>query len=183
MKRGLKILLTGVMFCCPLCFAQCKKDRNKPKPDNPYGLPNATQTGAGVFACRINGTNFIAKNNINSIGAWMSPQKDTLTVFGEFAHTFFQHLTLGSIQKDRKINKTYYLEDTLNTSIFYSTDSTCEGGGSSVTNVFKVKGSIIYTKLDTVDLIVSGTFNCSIPIPNCEDLKITDGRFDVHYHY
>lgn len=31
--------------CFILAFASCKKEKHGPPPDNPYGLPNATQEG------------------------------------------------------------------------------------------------------------------------------------------
>jgi hypothetical protein len=39
--------------------SQCQKS-NKVPPDNPYGLPNATQEGDNIFACLVNGQTYIA---------------------------------------------------------------------------------------------------------------------------
>ena len=87
MKRSLKLFAVGIVFSSVLCFTQCRKHRIKPKPDNPYGLPNATQTGAGVFACLINGQKFVARRNAHiSDGAVITG--DTLYLVGDFSAAF-----------------------------------------------------------------------------------------------
>ena len=63
MMKNIKLLPTLFLFVTCFCFAECHKEKNPP-PDNPYGLPNATEDGHGLFACRINGVNTIAKNDI-----------------------------------------------------------------------------------------------------------------------
>jgi hypothetical protein len=62
-KTKSKIIAATLVLICIFCFSNCHKNSN-PAPDNPYGLPNATQTGAGVFAYRINGVNAIANDDI-----------------------------------------------------------------------------------------------------------------------
>ncbi len=171
-----------LIFTC-FCFAQCKKHIHTPTPDNPYGLPNATQTGAGVFACRINGVNAIAKNDINSVGGWMSKNRDTLSVGGIFRKVFFQQIAFGSLDKDREVKNVYPIEDSTTMYFLFSTDSTCRGGGANVINIHQATGTVVFTKIDTVKTIVSGTFSCRIPIPDCDTLNVTDGRFDITYHF
>lgn len=179
---NIKIIpLIVLLFIC-FCFAQCHKDKTPPS-DNPYGLPNATQTGAGVFACRINGVNAIAKNDIYHIGGWMSVSRDTLRVFGSFGEKYFQVLSLGTIKKNRQIDTPYSFQDTLLTSFLYGADSTCLGISAGFGDILNANGIIIYSKIDTVNLIVSGIFNCRIPVPNCDTLHVTEGRFDITYHF
>ena len=43
------------------------------------------------------------------------------------------------------------------------------------------EGSILFTKIDTVNFIISGTFEFSTITDGCEDIKITNGRFDLQY--
>lgn len=180
-KKIQTIPCATLLFLC-FCFAQCHKDKT-PAPDNPYGLPNATQDGHGLFACRINGVNVIAKNDINHIGAWMSANRDTLNARGSFGKNFFQFFAIGTIIKNRQINISYSFQDTLLTSFLYGTDSTCSGISSGFPDITKAIGSMTYSKIDTINLVESGTFNCKIPIPNCDTLNITEGRFDIQYHY
>ena len=181
MKQTLIIFFT-ITSILSLSCTSCKKDTT-PAADNPYGLPNATQTGANVFACRINGINQTAKNSIYSIGAWMSPNDDTLNVFAQFNGNYFQSFTLGSITKTRVVNQSYSFENSIQTSFYYATDSICNAVPSSVVKVFKARGTILYTKIDATTKIVSGTFNCVLIVPGCDSIRVTDGRFDIKYHY
>ena len=48
-------------------FSQCRKNTGTPT-DNPYGLPNATQTGANIFACRVSGQLFISNSDFYHMG-------------------------------------------------------------------------------------------------------------------
>ncbi len=159
MKISKLLLVLILIFSC-FCFAECHKDKS-PTPDNPYGLPDATQTGKGMFACRINGVNAIAKNDIDHIGGWMSSNRDTLRVFGSFGKNYFQVLSLGTNKKNKQINSPYLFQDTLLTSFLYGTDSTCLGISSGFPDITKAEGSITYSKLDTVNMIVSGDIQLS----------------------
>ncbi len=179
----MKQLLYTILVIMLFTNSQCTKAPATPAADNPYGLPNATQTGANVFACRINGINQTAKNSIYSIGAWMSPNDDTLNVFSRITGNYFQSFTLGSIVKSRAINQSYSFENPAQTSFYYATDSTCIGVSSRVVEIFKAKGTIVYSKIDATNKIISGTFNCTLLVPGCDSIRVTDGRFDIKYHY
>jgi hypothetical protein len=43
------------------------------------------------------------------------------------------------------------------------------------------QGSVIFTKIDTINFIVSGKFEFSTITDNCENINITNGRFDLQY--
>ena len=58
--RALFILIISSFFLA----INCRKHNQQP-PDNIYGLPNATQTGANMLACRVNGVNWILKKQYN----------------------------------------------------------------------------------------------------------------------
>ncbi len=181
MKQTLTISLI-LVTAFAISGSSCKKNAD-PLPDNPYGLPNATQTGANIFACRINGQNQIAKNSIYTINAWMSANNDTLNVGGQFGKSYYQFLNFGSILKDRRANLDYSLEKSSETTFFYNADSTCLNFPSPVINIYKAIGSFRYSKIDATNKIVSGTFNCVFVVPGCDSIKVTDGRFDIKYHY
>jgi hypothetical protein len=59
--------------------------------------------------------------------------------------------------------------------------SLCLHPGLSL-SLYGTDGELALTKLDKINKIASGTFNCIIPIPNCDTLKVTDGRFDIKYY-
>lgn len=177
MKKIQTIQLASLLLLC-FCFAQCHKEKKKPVADNPYGLPNATQTGANTFACLINGQKFIAYNDINHIGA--SFVSDTLIIGGQPKNkNYIENILLKLLNKPTE--KTYAI-DNINTFSSLITDSTCIGIGFNIYQFNAINGSVQVTKFDTTRNIVSGVFNCIIPIQNCDTLKITEGRFDIIYH-
>jgi hypothetical protein len=140
MKKIQTMPLAALLFIC-FCFAQCHKDKT-PAPDNPYGLPNATQTGAGVFACRINGINAIAKNDIYHQGGGASIN-DTIAVKGSFIiGRFFATIYVG-LESNAMENVTYSLADTIHTYCFFITDSTCQVIGN-VTAIKSKIGTVIF---------------------------------------
>jgi len=149
-------------------------------PDNPFGLPNATQTGAKIFAYLKNGMPQIAKQGIYTMGGGVD--NDTLGVTGSAGdNTYFERITInirGGIQES-----TYQVDNPAPgfRTIWISTNKDCFGVGN-VQNVYSTTGKVVLTKIDKVNKIISGTFNCKIPIPNCDTLNITEGRFDIKYY-
>jgi hypothetical protein len=153
----------------------CKKHK-PPQPDNPYGLPNATQTGANIFACRINGENFIAYNDINHLGA--SINYDTLIVGGEPKKRYIQTVF---IQLTNLFEGSSYSIDNKTTIAKYITDSLCSGLVGNIYQFSALRGSVQLTKFDKANKVVSGKYDFVVPVTNCDTLRITDGRFDIRY--
>lgn len=176
-----KIILPALLLVT-LSFSYCKKDKS-PEPDNPYGLPNGTQTGRGIFACRINGVNSIAKPGVFNVHGGI--HNDTLGVRGKFSTgAFFNFISLG-IYGQFNLLQQYNLQDTIHTYCFFATDSTCNNAGA-VANIYPNNGTIVITHIDTTHPnttlnVISGTFSFEVPIPGCDTLNVTDGRFDVVY--
>lgn len=163
------VFLTGI--------SGCKKQAITP--DNPFGLPNATQTGEGVFAFRMNNTNYLAKSDLEHLSAGII--KDTVAVVGGFPYgRFFGRIFIGIVGTAQQ-NVLYDLSDTLHTYCFFITDSTCQQT-VSVTTLKPKLGEITFSKIDTTNKIISGIFNIKVSVPNCNDLVITSGRFDCKYY-
>lgn len=161
--------------------SQCNKKPVDPYSDN--GLPPATQTGANIFACKVNRQNWIAKNFRNNILGYNS--NDTLVVSGanpettSYMELFFiriNHLIAG--QQVYRLNDTlkYYAEFVTNKKCFSNTRGLDVGNGKCY------DGEINFTKIDKTNKILSGTFWFNIDTDYCNTLKITDGRFDIKYH-
>ncbi len=176
--KSLSIYLLAIITIITSC-SSCKKNTD-PAPDNPYGLPNATQTGANVFACRINGNNFIAHYDLYGTKAVFL--NDTLWVSGTekpFGNYF--HNINFLIYSPTQLNFDYKIQDN-NCNVFYRTDSTCLGISSTVFYSHPKNATIRITRLDKSPYnIVSGIFSGIFPIDNCDTLKVTDGRFDFQY--
>lgn len=171
-----------------LCIAvittasECKKPK-QPAPDNPYGLPNATQTGANIFACRINGQNWIAKNSRSNISGYTS--NDTLVVSGANPETtsYMEIFFIRIYQLVDRQHK-YRLSDTLKLYSEFVTNKNCflNSGGLGVGKGKSFDGELNVTKIDRINKILSGTFWFNIKTDYCDTLKITDGRFDIKYN-
>lgn len=173
----LAFIISQTLLGCSGC-----KNSQSPAADNPYGLPNATQTGANIFACRINGQNWISSTSILAMGAGIF--NDSLRITGEDGKLFFQRLTINLCQKQQQ-GSVSNLVDTTKGFIDYLSDSSCLSSGSrtAIIETKSISGTVNLIKLDTHNKIVSGTFDCIISIPHCDTLKITNGRFDIQYPY
>lgn len=163
-----------------LLFAgSCKKNRNQIPPDNPYGLPNATQSGANIFACRINSQNWISQKGPNHLRGGI--QNNVLSAGG------FSEQAMGiSIMNFSHSLLNYQLHDTINAFGIYQVNNSCmanpSGGYGGVTFVKSINGLLSLSKVDTIKKIIAGTFWFKIKTDLCDTLSITDGRFDIRYH-
>ena len=188
-----------ILICFCRILTSCKKD----KPiffDNPYGLPNATQTGANIFAFRVNDSNWITKSSIYNLGTSFSSNnnRDTLRLSGSGSLNRALDVVSFLIFDRIQTGKSYRLNDPtkafVNTLRLFASCGPTTGYGSAqwnkVTdgNLTITKFSGIYTvpsccTYGTYDpcAIISGTFNFIISIPNCDTIKVTDGRFDINY--
>jgi hypothetical protein len=167
-----------LIFIITSSSSKCKKNEGPPA-DNPYGLPNATQTGAMVFACRINGQSWNATRYFPYLDGKIG--NDTALAFANLGNSdFFLNITL-TVCGNLHINQTYPLNDTTKTRFYFSTDSTCLGISGNVVKVFIANGSVTLTRIDSVSKIISGIFAFNIPIPSCDSLQVTYGRFDINY--
>ena len=166
---------------------------------DPDGLPPETQTGAGTFACKINGVVWKYKNPNYE---FLSTKPKTRW---EYDPTLFGGLLyIGGIRYSDGITADEILNidvDSINyksefkfgsTSywglVYYnhkSNKTTCEeiSSVSDSTNYknFYSSGNLVITKFDKTSKIISGTFYCTIYQTGCDTLKITDGRFDFKY--
>jgi hypothetical protein len=167
-----------------IIFSDCKK--SNPYSDN--GLPPATQTGQGMFACRLNGKPWISRRGRPSLGANIIGDT-TLTVGGSVLLSPTGQERLGIVIEGiyEYSKKNYTLNDTLTAYAVYEKSPGREcflkvNTGFGDWAVKKVTGGIfILTKVDTVNKIVAGTFNFIVPTDFCDTLRITDGRFDIKY--
>ena len=165
------ILLASTLLLC----TQCKKGKNI----DADGLPKATRIGAMVFACKINGQNWIASyKNYNISGAIKG---DTISFRGTVAETIetFQILILK-----KNDQMTYKLSDSNNQYAQYISDKDCSN--SKLINGWSEKkateGELTFTTIDKERKVISGTFWFNVPTDKCGLLKITDGRFDIRYN-
>lgn len=163
-----------------LLLAGCNKNDDD---GSNNALPPATQTGANIFACKVDGKSFIHK--------------------GALINCFYQYVDgeyYFGIQGDNKNNNppTIYLgteSRTISENEILTLDSRIDGsawgGGlfktSDVDGEFtftnpEYTGELHITKFDPENQIVSGTFWFDVQHPvTGERVEIRDGRFDAVY--
>lgn len=172
-----------------LASSSCKKHTVKPA-DQLSLLPPATQTGANTFGCLVNGQAFVPKNR--SILEGPDLQCNYIYTAGGY------HLTVagGNKNSDGTLTSVIVGTDSLavtqGTSIPFKTFASGNASGSYTlfyrsgglnqyaTNTTS-SGQLTITKLDTIKQIVSGTFYFTAINGKGDTVKITDGRFDMHY--
>jgi len=165
-----------------------KKKADPPIVDNAPKLPEATHIGANTFGCYINGELFVAaSNNYNSVipiyCSYNSISPNELRIQGSRRNdtvqdnisfiTFidgvgeYPSLVVGENSMEGYANYAY------------SITSACFGYDHDQSN----PGSVYISHLDSINRIISGTFEMDLVNDDCEPnlLKITDGRFDVTY--
>lgn len=170
MKKIFLLLFTILTLSC------CSDD------DNNTALPPATQTGAGTFACYVNGKPFIDKS-----GGWFNCFYQLVDgeyyfgIQGEDNNREPFSLNIGTLKKGITENATYYLTEYQEYNIFgggYFKDPFPTGSGSNTNSEYT--GELTITKLDFQNHIVSGIFWFDIQHPlTGERVQIREGRFDT----
>ena len=173
MKNIILILITTFTLSC------CNKEDDNPQ--NPIDqLPLATQTGANTFGCLINGEPFVVTNTslqtaiYQDGGLLIGGQKNINNNLTQVS-VFISETSIGEIISENNsyvLNSNsvpkgeYYIE---NQNCFYFTSS-------------NYTGSLMITKIDNINFIISGKFEFKSISENCADIiNITNGRFDLQY--
>ena len=136
MKKILVFFLLSIFLA-----ASCKKNSDKTTEDQ---LPPATQTGANIFACKVSGQNWIAKNYRSNILGYTS--NDTLIVSGASPETtsymeifFIRIYQLVNGQQRYRLNDTskMYSEFVTNKNCFPNSGGLGVGKGKSIDGELK----------------------------------------------
>lgn len=167
MRKLLLILITT--------FTLCSCDKDNDKPTNPVSqLPPATQTGENTFGCLINGEPFVVSNTSNQTAIY---QGGVLQIGGGIDNSIMDKRISINISAPINLNTPYDL--TLfpnNLAIFVNNGEGCYYDYDHTTS-----GTLTITKFDQTNFIISGTFNFSTQTNECENINITNGRFDLQY--
>lgn len=163
-------------------------NRSDDPPANPIAqLPPATTTGANKAGCLINGEIFLPHQNNPTgpspltcyyqyvDGGWefgLSMINDQNNVRGIHIATNKMQLQQGS---------SYVISNELSSSSVFAFYTLPNNQYGYITTTNQI-GQLTITKLDTINHIISGTFYFdAVKLDNGEIVKITEGRFDVHY--
>ncbi|MFY9242301.1 MAG: hypothetical protein WAO74_04665 [Polaribacter sp.] len=151
-----------------LLFQNCElfgEDNDTPQ------LPEATQSGKGTFGYIVNGEVV----NITNTSAQVAIYQGGFIQFGS-AGVYIVALdpfTTGVSYEFKDIGEgvsraKYTTKVSENKFCLYEYKDTYEG-------------FVKFTKIDRVNYIISGTFEFSTKTDDCEDIKITQGVFDLKY--
>ena len=188
MKKLFFILsLSGLFFL--LTANSCKKHKHDVQSEESK-LPPETQTGANTFGCLINGKAFLPKgsgfggpvlscfyiHNTSTeqgyfFGLTASDKSNTSDVYGIGIGTDSLQVSIGTHSLTNKGKGNFYgLYSRVNNQ-----------GSNQYYTSSKDPGVITITKFDEQKQIVSGTFHFNVVTETNDTLKITEGRFDMHY--
>ena len=173
-------VLNLVVFCITIAFllslSHCHRDQPKPKTELEK-LPAATQTGAYTFGCLVNGKAWIPQSSVdfscdNEVNFALMAKVSTSTIKQSFGfYIANQMTTTGSYQLNDSTKQYADFAD------FSDATKLCEYIVDGSTG----NGILIITKFDQTRLIVSGTFSLTTWNTKCDTIRITDGRFDLHF--
>lgn len=163
-----------------LTMQQCENNTPKPKELTELEkLPAATQTGKRTFGCLVNGKAWVTKLSTHSQSDY---QTGTLYVFASVHNEIFNSVMNFTVTDLNLSEKTYFLSEKLSDEVsqyarYYDYTEPCSYITTSV-----YTGSVSITHLDKINFIISGTFEFEAYSDDCTQMiKITDGRFDIHY--
>lgn len=154
------ILLIGILLTINSCS---EKSENELTPLEQ--LPKATQTGENTFGCLINGEAFVVSNTSQQVAIYQQGQLQ----FGADGIS----MILGD---PLNINLIY---DLVGKASYYVNADPQLGCHYEFNHSYQ--GSVTFSKIDRTNYIISGTFEFSTNKDGCEDIKITNGRFDLKY--
>lgn len=184
-----------VWLVLSVTLTQCSQCKENVTPF--VGLPPETQTGAGTFACLINGEVWTYKDPKSSLSL------KEVTDWSFDPNEFGGRLTISALRYDEKdigIDQMGFFADSLifkREIVLNNTNPRSMGfaytpykvefpkcdyaTNDTLAKDFFRQGSLTVTKFDTQQKIISGRFNYTIYRFGCDTLRITQGRFDIKY--
>lgn len=146
-------------------------------------LPRPTQKGKNTFGCLVNGKIWIPKgyDGMPSLDLYFNSKTGVFNLgayrYSDSAEKEKQEIIL--LAKDLRERSTYKLIDLFHgAAIFGDGEMKCfYVVGPSVYRT----GSMTITKISTKKRIISGVFEFTLAKPNCDTIKVTEGRFDMKF--
>jgi hypothetical protein len=191
MKKNQNKLLfkkIAMLFLMMALLIACNKDD-----DVPQTLPEATQTGRGIFACYVNGKPYIDIRQPNTInfnafyqlvnGDYFFNITSTIGNIGDVAIGTVRTIGIGTTEKEIIEGGVYQLlnrepNNAWGLCAIKNSNTTSELLETNVLN----NGEMTITKLDIENQIVSGTFWFNVENPfTGETIEIREGRFDTRF--
>jgi hypothetical protein len=176
----MKTKLFPFLILLLLSLGACKKHRLQSN-----GLPPATQQGKNTLGFILNGQAWMPKG----FNGTANLSIDVDFGFNDGIFNIVGYRTINSTTEQFTIG----ISDSLNTitiphtfiifpnSVFgiSYTKNPCDYFSKESTTISQ--GTLIITKLDRINKIISGTFNGTLSKSGCETIQITEGRFDMKF--
>jgi hypothetical protein len=170
----MKKLSASLLLLLALLLSRCNWLRKDPAPE----LPPATQEGKNRFGCRMNGVAWEPKTGINpQLPPLVWEYSDSLGQNGYFHASairktdgIYQGISIGG--SGILEPGTYTFKDSIGAT-YINAYTDCE--------YRPVAGEMRISKLDKSKRIIAGTFQFTFAEPNCDTVRLTDGRFDFRY--
>ena len=170
MKNIIKYIT--IPLACLLClsFSACEKEEV---------LPAETTTGEGTFGCYVNGKLWVPQGKLlndimdlsydpNYMGGWFNLYGNSYDDVG---------IDITIVLAGYHIDKAEYYEVNKDSDMLIGfTDKSCRYRQEDATYY---EGFVHIKKLDLESRIIAGTFELTAKIPDCDTLRITQGRFDM----
>jgi hypothetical protein len=176
-----KLSFPFILLFIAFVFSQCKKEPVSPNTDD--GLPPATQTGANIFACKVNGQNWISKTGSSNLGGGIINDSFFCIGSNPLTTNFLEAFEVR-VNNYSSSQYVYTLSDTINQYAKFTTNNSCfeVTGGSGIGRGKSYNGVLTLTKVDNTNKILSGNFWFNIKTDYCDTIKVTNGRFDIRYY-
>lgn len=175
--------MNSLLLCLLILGFSCNNDDNTP--ENPVdALPPATQTGEQTFGCLIDGKPFFPDK-------FGGGRPTAFYQISEGGYTSVirasrrndepsKSISIGALDIEGFSETTYQLKSEVSGNLYglYLLD----GGivlDSPTTDLSP--GTLTITRFDDQEHIISGTFEFTVQGNNGEQIKITEGRFDLNY--
>ena len=149
-------------------LSDCERDEPKTELEK---LPPITQEGKNTFGCLVNGKAWVTKTSIDAAAVY---QQGILQVDAMVQSKSFFQSQFFLIRYPKE--GSFMLNDTVNSRIFMIDSNTrCE----YITDDLNGSGTLSISKFDLQKKVVSGVFEFSVRQSTCEELIVTNGRFDL----
>jgi len=167
----MKKIFFSLFLLSLLSTTSCNNDDDN-GPTNPIDqLPPETQTGENTFGFLLNGEPINVTNTNEQVAIYQGGGLQFgaggvyIVVLEPFTtNTNYNFMNLGEGNSRAR----FTLETSDDVFCLYEYNDTYQG-------------SVIFTNIDQTNFIVSGTFEFSTINDDCENINITNGRFDLQY--
>ena len=174
-RHTLRTEMIIFLFSALKILSSCSVFSNDTEPTDLEKLPPATMSGQNTFGCLVNGKAFIPLTSIDLQAIFQQGQLQFgAQVYGDdFDQIIYMNLTDPLVENQVYIfeGETYHCSYTKRVE-----NAVCNYEPEDV-----VEGHVLFTNIDRINWIISGTFEFSITSPDCDTVYITDGRFDLEY--